>query len=77
MLQNIILNKIVFDISIHNWFFEAIKDIGKLFKNINNNTWEAGVYNFKILLLNKITKFNNIITKSSYNYNIIKNFYQL
>jgi chitinase len=53
---------------IYGRLFVATDSLGQLFSGVSQGTWQAGVYNFKALLLSgAIVSYDNI-TGSSYSY---------
>jgi chitinase len=70
--QNIRSNKIVLGMPVYGWSFEATDGLGKSFNGVGQGTWEAGIYDFKVLPLSGAIEFYDSASGSSYSYDATK-----
>ncbi|KAH6712155.1 endochitinase [Leptodontidium sp. MPI-SDFR-AT-0119] len=66
--QNVSLDKLVLGIPIYSRSFGAINSLGKPFNGVGKGTWEAGIYDYKDLLLRGAVENYDNASGASYSY---------
>lgn len=68
LLQGISAKKLILGMPIYGRTFTATDGIGKPFQGVGKGTWEAGIYEFKMLPQSGAIEVYNNVTGSSYSY---------
>ncbi|KAH6719521.1 glycoside hydrolase superfamily [Leptodontidium sp. MPI-SDFR-AT-0119] len=66
--QNVSSNKLVLSVPIYSRSFGVTNSLGKPFNGVSKGTWEAGIYDYKDLLLRGAVKNYDNASGASYSY---------